>query len=340
MKAAVFYGPNQPMKIEEVPKPQVETGDVLVKVAACGCCHTDLHYMDHGVPTFKKPPLILGHEISGTVAEVGAGVTNFKVGDRVLAPAVSSCGTCVNCRSGRENICMNMKMPGNDFDGGLAEYFKIQGKDLFHLPEEIPLQEGCIIADAITTPYHAVRNRAQVKAGDTVVVFGCGGIGINMVQMAAAVGGSVIAVDLMDDKLELAKKFGAIATINPKNVEKVSKEVRKLTGGGADIAIECIGNPKTMEQAFDCLRIGGRFTVVGYSEKPMTLNAARVQYREMEVIGSLGCGMVDYPKCIEMVRIGKIQVVPMVTAKFSLDQVNDAYDTLRRGEGIRSIIVF
>jgi len=158
--------------------------------------------------------------------------------------------------------------------------------------------------------------------------------------MAAAVGGSVIAVDLQDDKLELAKKFGATATVNPKNVEKLSKEVRKMTGGGADHAIECIGNPKTMEQAFDCLRIGGRFTMVGYSDKPMSLNAARVQYREMEVIGSLGCGMVDYPKCIEMVRIGKIQVVPMVTARFSLDQINEAYDTLRRGEGVRSIIVF
>lgn len=340
MKAAIFYGPNQPLKVEVVPKPKVEAGDILVKVAACGCCHTDLHYMDHGVPTFKKPPMILGHEISGNIAEVGEGVTNFKVGDRVLLPAVSSCGTCVNCRSGRENICMNMQMPGNNFDGGFAEYFKIQAKDAFHLPEEIPLQEGCIIADAITTPFHAIRNRAQVKAGDTVVIFGCGGIGINMVQMAAAVGGSVIAVDLAEEKLEMAKKFGAIATVNPKDVESVPKAVRKLTGGGADHSIECIGNPKTMEQAYDCLRIGGRFTMVGYSEKPMTLNAARMQYREMEVIGSLGCGMVDYPKCIEMVRIGKIQVVPMVTAKFTLDQINEAFDTLRRGEGIRSIIVF
>lgn len=340
MKAAVFYGPNQPLKIEEVPTPQIGPGEILVKVAACGCCHTDLHYMDHGVPTFKKPPMILGHEISGTVAEVADDVTNFKVGDRVLLPAVTSCGTCVNCRSGRENICVSMLMPGNNFDGGFAEYIKFSAKDSFHLPEELPLQESCIIADAITTPYHAVKNRAQVKAGDTVVILGCGGIGINMVQMAAAVGGSVIAVDLMDEKLELAKKFGAIATINPKNVESLPKAIRKMTGGGADHAIECIGNPKTMEMAFDCLRTGGRFTMVGYSDKPMALNAARVQYREMEVIGSLGCGMVDYPKCIEMVRIGKLQVVPMVTGKFPLEQINEAFDLLRRGEGIRSIITF
>ena len=340
MKAAVFYGPNEPLRIEEVPTPQIGPGEILVKVAACGCCHTDLHYIDGHVPTFKKPPMILGHEISGHIAEVGDGVTNFKVGDRVLLPAVTSCGTCVNCRSGRENICVSMLMPGNNFDGGFAEYIKFTAKDAFHLPEEIPLQEGCIIADAITTPYHAVKNRAKVQAGDTVVVFGCGGIGVNMVQMAAAVGASVIAVDLLDEKLEVAKKFGAVATVNPKNVENVPKAIRKMTGGGADIAIECIGNPKTMELAFDCLRTGGRFTMVGYTEKPMTLNASRVMYREMEIVGSLGCGMVDYPKCIEMVRIGKIQVVPMVTAKFPLEQINEAFDILRRGEGIRSIIVF
>lgn len=340
MKAAIFYGPNQPLKIEEVPTPQIGAGEILVKVAACGCCHTDLHYMDHGVPTFKKPPMILGHEISGTVAEVADGVTNFKVGDRVLLPAVTSCGVCVNCRSGRENICVSMLMPGNNFDGGFAEYIKFSAKDAFHLPEELPLQESCIIADAITTPFHAIKNRAKVQAGDTVVIFGCGGIGLNMVQMAAAVGGSVIAVDMLEEKLELAKKFGAMATVNPKDVESVPKAVRKLTGGGADISIECIGNPKTMEQALDCLRTGGRFTMVGYTEKPMTLNASRVMYRELEVVGSLGCGMVDYPKCIELARIGKIQVVPMVTAKFPLEKINDAFDTLRRGEGVRSIITF
>ncbi len=338
MKAAVFYGPNQPLKVEEYRMPQINPDEILVKVVACGCCHTDLHYMDHGVPTFKKPPMILGHEISGIVAEAGERITNFKVGDRVLLPAVTSCGGCVNCRNGRENICMNMKMPGNDFDGGFAEYVKIGGKDAFHLPEELPIQESSIIADAITTPYHAIKNRAQVKPGDTVVIFGCGGIGINMVQMAAAVGASVIAVDLVDQKLEYAKQFGAVATVNASQVENVPKAIRKMTGGGADIAIECIGNPKTMELAFDSLRNGGRLTMVGYTEKPMTLNASRVMYREMEIVGSLGCRLVDYPKVIEMARIGKIQVQPMVTAKFPLEQINEAFDTLRRGEGIRTII--
>lgn len=339
MKAAVFYGPNQPLKIEEVPTPKIGAGEILVKVAACGLCHTDLHYIDHGVPTFKKPPLILGHEISGTVAEVAPDVTTFKVGDRVLLPAVMSCGACAMCRSGRENICSSMVMPGNDVDGGFAEYIKAPAKDAFHLPEEIPLIEGCIIADAITTPYHAVKNRAQVKPGDYVVVYGCGGIGLNMVQMANAAGGSVIAIDINQTKLDMAKKLGAVATINGKEVPDVAKAVRKITGGGADIACECIGNPKTMEIAFNTVRTGGRFVIVGYTEHTMTLNASRVMYREIEVLGSLGCRLADYPRAIEMVRSGKLQLTPLISKRFPLEQINEGMDYLRSGEGFRSIIV-
>lgn len=338
MKAAVFYGPNQPLKVEEVPTPEISNGEVLVKVAACGICHTDISYIDHGVPTFKKPPLILGHEISGTIAEVASDVTTFKVGDRVLLPAVMACGTCAMCRSGRENICLNMKMPGNDVDGGFAEYIKVAAKDIFILPDEIPLIEGSIIADAITTPFHAVKNRGQVKPGDSVLVIGCGGVGLNTVQIANAVGASVIAVDLSEAKLEMAKKLGAIATINPAEVD-VAKTVRKLTGGGADISFECIGNPKTMEVAFNALRNGGRFVMVGYTEHSMNLNASRVMYREMEIVGSLGCRQVDYPKVIELARTGKIQVVPLVSKRFTLDQINEGLDYMRSGEGFRSVIV-
>ncbi|MDA8236138.1 MAG: zinc-binding dehydrogenase [Clostridia bacterium] len=339
MKAAVFYEPNQLLKIEEVPLPKIESGEILVKVAACGLCHTDLHYIDHGVPTFKKPPLILGHEISGIVDQIAPDVTNFKVGDRVLLPAVMSCGVCTMCRSGRENVCAKMVMPGNDIDGGFAEYVKAPAKDAFHLPEEIPLTDGCVIADAITTPYHAVKNRGQVRPGDYVVVYGCGGIGLNTVQMANAAGGSVIAIDINETKLDMAKKLGAIATINAKEVLDVGKAVRKITGGGTDIAFECIGNPKTMELTLNTVRTGGRFVIVGYTEHSMNLNASRVMYREIEVIGSLGCRLVDYPKAIEMVRCGKLVLTPLISKRFSLDQVNEGLDYLRSGEGFRSIIV-
>lgn len=339
MKAAVFYGSGQALKVEEVPTPQIGNGEILVKVAACGLCHTDLHYIDHGVPTFKKPPLILGHEVSGTVTEVAPGVSQFKVGDRVLLPAVMACGICDNCREGRGNICTHMVMPGNDVDGGYAEYIKAPASNVFHLPEEIPLIEGAIIADAMTTPFHAVKNRGKVKPGDTVVVYGCGGVGLNLVQVANAAGASVIAVDMMEIKLNKARELGAIATFNPGEVPDVAKAIRKFTGGGAAIAFECIGNPKTMEIAFNSVRNGGRFVIVGYTEHTMTLNASRVMYREMEVVGSLGCPLAEYPKVIELVRTGKLQVKAMVSQRFSLDQINEGFDFLRSGQGFRSVIV-
>jgi len=339
MKAAVFPGNGTPFSIEEVPTPEPGPGEVLVKVAACGACHTDLHYLDHGVPTFKKPPLILGHEISGNVAAVGAGVEQWKEGERVLLPAVYGCGQCVMCRNGRENICQRMVMFGNNIDGGFAEYVLAPAKDMFSLPDDIPLEEGCVIADAVTTPYHAVVNRGDVKPGDQVVVFGCGGIGINIVQLASAIGARVIAVDLVDEKLEWARKLGAAETINPTGIERIDKTIRKMTDGGVNVAFEAIGIPETQQQAFACLRPGGRFVVVGFSGKPMQLNTGRTMYLEMEIIGSLGCPAADYPRVLSLVQQGKIKVKELVTARFPLDEINSAFDTLRRGEGIRSVIV-
>jgi propanol-preferring alcohol dehydrogenase len=339
MKAAIFEKPNEPLKIGEWPTPEPKAGEILLKVAACGVCHTDLHYIDHGVPTFKKPPLILGHEASGIVAGVGAGVTDRKEGDRVLLPAVLTCGHCKNCRTGRENICLSMQMFGNDVDGAYAEYVLAPAKDTFILPESIPLEEGSIIADAISTPYHAVKNRGQVRGGDWVIVFGCGGIGLNIVQVATAFGGNVVAVDIRDDKLEAAKMLGARATINATGVERIDKEVRKLTGGGADIGFEAIGNPDTIKTAFSCVRNGGRMVVVGFTHHDVPFNAGRIMYREMEIVGSLGCRPVDYPPLIEMVAAGRIKVKELVTAKFPLEKLNDAFDKLRKGEGLRSVMV-
>lgn len=339
MKAAVFHGKDVGLKIEDVPSPEISDDQILVKVAACGVCHTDLHYIEHGVPTFKKPPIILGHEASGIVAQVGANVTNVKQGQRVLIPAVLTCGRCQACRQGRENICSAMTMLGNHFDGAYAEYVAVPAKDVLDLPESIPLEEASIIADAISTPYHAVKNRAQVKPGDTVVVFGCGGVGINAVQLAAAVGGYVIAVDVNPRKLEWAAEFGAARTINAKEVERVSKEVKKLTGGGADIAMEVIGNPETIEEAFDCVRVGGRLCVVGYTHKTISIVAGKIMFKELEVVGSLGCRPVDYVPLIRMVEQGKVDVKRLVTHRFSLDEIGKAFEVMKEGLSLRSIVV-
>jgi propanol-preferring alcohol dehydrogenase len=254
-------------------------------------------------------------------------------------PTVYGCGNCYNCRQGRENICDRSVMFGNNVDGAFAEYIAVDQNNLFSLPDELPLVESCVIADASTTPYHAVANRGQVKPGDMVAVFGCGGIGANVVQMAAVAGGMVIAVDIVDEKLEWAKRMGAMETINSSQVERVDKVIRKMSGGGVDVAFEAIGLPVTQEAAFASTRNGGRVVLVGYSAKPMTLNSGRTMYREMEVVGSLGCPSSEYPKVIELARAGKIMVEEIVTAHFKLDEINDAFDTLRRGEGIRSVVV-
>jgi threonine dehydrogenase-like Zn-dependent dehydrogenase len=231
-----------------------------------------------------------------------------------------------------------MMMFGNHVDGGYAEYMIAPAKDTLSLPEGIPLVEGAIIADATTTPYHAVVNRGRVQPGDRVAVFGCGGIGLNVVQIAAAMNGHVIAVDLDESKLKMARQLGAVTALNPNNVERVDKEIRRLTDGGADVAFEAIGNPVTQEQAFASVRTGGRAVMVGYSEKPMTLDTRRVMFRELEVVGSLGCRPVDYPRVLELAVQGKIKVAELVTSRFPLDQINAAFDKLRRGEGIRSVV--
>ncbi len=341
MKAAVFLGANIPLEVQEVPTPTPGPGEILVKVAACGICHTDMHYIDHGVPTFKKPPMILGHEPSGTVAGLGAGVSNWKEGDRVLLPAVLTCGYCPNCRMGKENICDSMVMFGNHVDGAYAEYVLAPAKDALLLPDELPLEESSIIADAISTPYHAVVNRGAVKAGYNVVIFGCGGVGMNAVQVAAAVGASVIAVDVIPEKLEMAMKLGATATINPREVDRVDKVIKKMTGGGADVTFEAIGNPTTIQQAFASIRKGGRTVVIGYTDKPVELPASKIMFFEQEIVGSLGCRPVDYPRIIEMARIGKIKVTDLVTHRFGLDEINKGFDLMRDGDphALRAIAI-
>ena len=339
MRAAVFHEAHRPLVLEDVPRPAPGPGEVLVRVAACGVCHTDLHYIDHGVKTFMPPPLILGNEAAGTVAELGPSVTTRKEGERVLLPAVLPCGQCEACRRGRENICENLRMFGNNIPGAYAEFVVAPAKDCIPLPDDVPLEDGSIIADAISTPFHAVKNRARVQAGDTIAVFGCGGLGMNVLQCALALGANVIAVDVSEEKLGTARFLGAGAMINARSTGRVDKEIKKLTGGGVDVAFECIGKPDTMRTAFESVRRGGRLCVVGFCTDEVKLPLSKLMYYEIEVVGSLGCPTVEYPRLIEMVRRGRIKLDPMVTARMPLEDINDAFDLLRRGEGLRSIVL-
>ena len=339
MKAVVFHGSEIGLKVEDIAVPDIAADQILVKVAACGVCHTDLHYIEHGVPTFKKPPVVLGHEASGIVEKSGAEVTNVREGQRVLIPAVLTCGHCTACRQGRENICSNMTMLGNHFDGAYAEYVAGRARGVLARPEAPPPEESSLIAGAISTPYHAVKNRARVQPGDTVVIFGCGGVGINAVQLASAAGGYVIAVDINDRKLKWASEFGAAKTLNATKFDRVSKEIKKMTGGGVDIAIEVIGNPRTIEEAFDCVRVGGRLCVVGYTHEKISIVAGKIMFKEIEIVGSLGCRPVDYIPLIRMAEQGKIDVKKQVTHRFSLDELDKAFDAMKEGVSLRSIVV-
>ncbi|HEX6135906.1 MAG TPA: zinc-binding dehydrogenase [Longimicrobiales bacterium] len=339
MRAAVFHGADRPLSIEDVATPVPGPGEVLVRVAACGVCHTDLHYIDHGTPTFKKPPLVLGHEIAGTVASPDP-TGRFREGDAVLLPAVLSCGSCRACRTGRENICERSVMLGNNVDGGYAEFITVPARDVFALPPEIPLVEAAIIADALTTPYHAVVNRGRVLPGDRVVVIGCGGVGLNVVQIAAALGARVIGVDPSESKRDWARRLGAEAALDPAAGDPpIERALRELTGGGADLVFEVVGRPETQELAVSAARTGGRIVLVGYSPDAMRLNSGRVMFRELDVIGSLGCRPVDYPRVIELVRQGRIRMTDLVTHRYPLDEIDAAFDALRGGTAIRSVVV-
>jgi 6-hydroxycyclohex-1-ene-1-carbonyl-CoA dehydrogenase len=339
MRAAVFHGAGRPLEVTEVPTPQPGPGEVLVRVAGCGLCHTDLHYLDHGVKTFKPPPLILGHEAAGTVAALGPGVERRAVGDRVLIPAVLSCGRCRYCRQGRENLCDQMTMLGNNVDGAYAEYVVVPAAELVPVPGELPLERACVIADAVSTPYHAVTRRGRVRPGEMVAVVGCGGVGLNVVQCAHVAGAQVIAVDLNDQRLEMARTLGAAETVNPKAVARVDKWIRERSGGGVDVAFEAIGSPATIQLAYSLLRRGGRLCVIGYSAEDVALSAARLMYFELEVVGSLGCGAGEYPEILALVQAGRLRLEPIVSGTLPLEHINQGLDRLRRGEGVRWVIV-
>jgi 6-hydroxycyclohex-1-ene-1-carbonyl-CoA dehydrogenase len=338
MKAAVFREVNRPLEIAEVPTPTPGPGEALIRVAGCGMCHTDLHYLDHGVKTFKDPPIILGHEAAGTIAALGDGVAQHEEGERVLIPAVLSCGRCAYCRRGRENLCEHLVMLGNNIDGAYAEYVIAPAAELVVVPDEIALEQACVIADAVSTPFHAVKHRGHVGPGDWVAVVGCGGVGLNVVQCAALAGGRVLAVDLNDRRLEVASSLGAEEVVNPSRHERVDKEVRRLSAGGVDVAFEVIGTPETIQLAFSLVRRGGRLCVIGYSQHDVALSAAKIMYYELEVVGSLGCGGGEYPEIIGLVQSGRIRLDPIVSGTVSLGDINEGFDRLRRGEGIRWVV--
>src|SRR5437016_3838265 len=265
MKAIRLIQPSRPLEMQEVPIPAVGPKDVLVRVKAAGICHSDAHYRA-GKSRVHPLPLTLGHEVAGTVEKVGAEVSGFHPGDRVCVHYLVTCGECPYCRLGSEQFCTSGAMIGKHRDGGYAQFIVIPARSLFSLPEEIPFEQAAIMMCSSATSLHAL-NKARLKPGESVAVFGAGGLGASAIQLAKALGaGAVYAVDIKPAKLELARQFGAIP-LNGAECDPVEEISRMTAGRGGDVALELIGLPSTMQQAVRSLAIRGRAALVGITEQ-------------------------------------------------------------------------
>jgi S-(hydroxymethyl)glutathione dehydrogenase/alcohol dehydrogenase len=364
MKAVVFQEIGKPLVMEDIPTPEPRTGEVLVKVKACGVCHTDLHVIKGEV---KFPlPCVLGHEISGTVAALGTGVQGLQMEQRVVCSFIMPCGICYYCVRGQEDLCETFfaynRLQGKLYDGdtrlrradgspiwmysmgGLAEYAVVPATDVFPLPEEVPLEEAAILGCAIFTAYGALRNGADLRAGEAVAVIATGGVGSNLLQIARAFGAfPIIAVDVREEKLVVARQLGATYTVNALR-ENVPQRIRDITGGrGVDVAVEALGRTETFMQAVEVVRDGGRAVIVGIAPAGVTapVEITRLVRREIRIIGSYGARTrTDLPAVLALLRQGHIDVRHPITRRYTLAEADDAYQALNRGDIVgRAIVV-
>jgi S-(hydroxymethyl)glutathione dehydrogenase/alcohol dehydrogenase len=364
MRAAILERAPGGLHVEEIPMPEPRAGEVLVRVSACGVCHTDLHVMKAEVafPT----PAVMGHEISGVVAALGPGVSGPPVGSRVVAAFIMPCGFCAACGAGRDDLCdsffaMN-RLKGTLYDGtsrlrrkdgspiamysmaGLAEYAVVPATDVFPLADGLPLEESSVLGCAIFTAYGAVRHGGDLRGGERIAVVAAGGVGLNIVQVARAFGASqIIAVDVRDDKLEAARCLGATDIVNATKTDAAAR-VRELTGGrGVDIAFEALGLTQTFTQAFEMIRDGGRMVAVGIApgRTAAPVEITRLVRRELRIIGSYGARTrTDMPEIVRLTAQGVFRPETIVTQRFSLDEADAGYQALARGEIVgRAIVV-
>ena len=364
MRAVVLASAPGPLRVESIPVPEPNAGEVLVRISACGVCHTDLHVIKAEV-AFPMPA-VLGHEITGTVVTLGPGVPGPPPGTQVASAFIMPCGVCPSCGVGRDDLCENFfgmnRLRGTLYDGttrlhradgsplamysmaGLAEYAVVPATDVFPLPPSLPLLESCVMGCAVFTAFGAVRHSADLRGGERVAVVAAGGVGLNVVQIARAFGASqVIAIDVRDDKLDIASRLGATDVINSRTANVVER-VKELTDGrGVDVAFEVLGRPETFVQAFEIIRDGGRMVAVGIAAGKTTapVEITRLVRRSLRIIGSYGARTrADMPEILRLAERGIFRPEAMVTQRFSLDDADAAYQALNRGDIVgRAIIV-
>jgi propanol-preferring alcohol dehydrogenase len=340
MKAVRLIEPEHPLQLQDITIPTIGENDILVRVKAAGICHTDVHYRAGRSPVHPLPRT-LGHEIAGTVEQKGNNVTSTNIGDRVCVHYVLSCGSCYYCNAGNDQFCIHGSMIGRYIDGGYAEYVLVPQRNLVPLPDEIPFEQGAIMMCSSATAFHALR-KSRLQGGETVAIFGIGGLGISAIQLAYALGAlEVYAVDINLEKLNMAEKFGAIP-INATSNDSVS-EIRSLTKGkGVNVAIEMIGIPQVMKQVVQSLAVMGRAVIVGITDKPIEIDTYHeLLGREAEIIGSNDHLLHELPLLLEFARHGKLKLSDAITHTIPLDAntINHAMDNLENfSSDVRTVI--
>ena len=363
-KAVICRELNQPVVVETIGVDGPKRGEVAVKMAACGVCHSDLSATNGTIPL--PPPLILGHEAAGEVIELGEGVTSLALGDHVVTSFIYMCGKCRFCSSGRPVLCIEQGKalttppegtprthdaagkPLNIFSGCgvMAEYATVSVENLVKIDPKIPLDRAALVGCAVTTGVGAVFNTAKVEPGSTVAVFGCGGVGLNVVQGAAIAGAErILAIDTMESKLEMAKKFGATDTLVSKPGQDPTREIKKLTGGGPDYAFECVGIGALAELAYKAIRRGGKAVIVGVARPTdsAALKTMGMVFEEKTLQGSLfgSCvPRIDYPRLLHLYMAGKLKLDELITRRYSIDEAPQAFADLESGKNARGVIVF
>ncbi len=340
MKAIRLTAIGRPLQLQEVPLPAVGAHEALVRVKAAGICHSDVHYRA-GTSPAGPLPVTLGHEVAGVVEEVGPGVTNVRPGDRVCLHYLVTCGACPRCSAGDEQFCTTGAMLGKHRDGGYAEYIAVPARNCVPLPPEIPFAQGAILMCSSATSLHALR-KARLQAGETVAVFGAGGLGMSAVQLARACGAlEVYAVDVNPAKLALAGRYGAIP-VDAARGDPLAEIQRGTCGRGVDVALELIGLPQTMRQAVQCLGVLGRAVLVGIGAQPFEVDSYReLLGKEAEVIGSNDHLLAELLLLVDLVRRGRLDLGEVITRTVPLEAaaVNEALDRLERfGADVRVVI--
>ncbi len=330
------------LAIVEYPEPEIGPDDILVRVASCGICGSDVHGFDGGSGR-RIPPIIMGHEASGTVAKTGSNVTRFKQDDRVTFDSMINCGRCMYCRKGQPNLCTDRRVLGvscGDYrrHGAFAEFVAVPQHIVYAIPAAVSFDQAAMV-EPVSVALHAA-NLAQVSLGDSCVVVGAGMIGLLTVQAMRIAGcGLIVSVDLDDSRLKLAKTSGADVTINAKN-EDVPAAIRKLTGGeGADVVMEAVGANATVLSSIDSVRKGGTVVLIGNVTKDTTLPLQSIVTREVRLQGSCASAN-DYVACLDLMGRGAFKVEPMISATVPLDKGPEMFDRLYAHEaGLTKVIL-